>query len=135
MTDLPAPVNPGGSLPGLVNQPVKNMETALDAVIRLAVEPALEAYIFAQVPELALPVLKQITETLVEKLVEREAAILKTFLAFSIIDSQVAQENKAVRDNLAAWQAAHDSGDAHAIEKATDDLANSFGHLIHYDGS
>lgn len=111
------------------------METLLDTVVRLAVEPALEAYIIAQVPELALPILKQLMELVLDKLVEREAAILKQFLAFTIIDGQVNSENKAVKDQLVAWNAAHASGDPHAIQQATDDLAAAFGHLIHYDGS
>ncbi len=111
------------------------METALDAVVKYAIEPMMEAYIISQVPALGLPVLKQMMEALLDALVQREAQILKTFLAFTIIDGQVNSENKAVKDQLVAWNAAHATGDPHAIQQASDDLAAAFGRLIHYDGS
>lgn len=118
-----------------VNTGVQTADTALNAVIKYAIEPELEAYIIAQVPALGLPVLKQIMEGLLEALIEREAAILQTFLDFAIIDHQVSQEHQAVVDALKAWQAAHASGDPNVVKKSESDLVDAFGHLIHYDGS
>ncbi len=122
MVDQPLPEDKG----------VLAADSVMDFITGSVVEPAIIVWIDTEVPFLRTPVIHEVCGAIIDKIIEREAALLKNFLDFKIIDGEVASENKAVRDQLVAWNAAHRQGNADAIKKVKDDMAAAVSKLINF---
>lgn len=113
---------------GVINDILKN-------VIEGAGVPVIEATMIADMPWLALPVVRQIFEYLLSKVAGYfyiEAAHAATKI---VIDVQVNMEESAVINTFQTLQMAIASGDQDAIKKASDDLDGVYASLGHSDGS
>ncbi len=125
MSDQPLPIN----------KPVEQLDTLMDFIVKNVVEPSVIAWADAELPVLAAPVIHEVSDFIIDAIIEREANLLKKFLDFKVIDGQVESENKAVKDQLVAWTAAHAGGDPDAIKKAKQDMADAVSKLINFDGT
>lgn len=104
--------------------------TVMDAAIA-----AVEAEIIAAVPELGLPVIKQVLELalhVVEGLTEEQLLRVATFL---IVDAQTSLENSNLVKAAGVLAAATATGNADAINQANQDFEKALAALIHFDGS
>ncbi len=102
--------------------------------IRVA-DDALETALIADQPWLGLPIIKQIFEFILHNLsdkIYRQAAMAATKL---IVDYQVNREEASVVNTFDNLQMAIASGDQDAINKASKDLDDAYGSLIHSDGA
>lgn len=115
----------------LVNEAVKDAETLAEKTVETALE--------ADIPFVALPVIKQLEEgtinLLVGELGKQVSIGLQTVGTFIVIDTQVSGENAGVSKELAAYMIAEKSGDPNAIKTALQNLANANSALDHDDGS
>lgn len=120
--------------PTTVNQAATIVNQVIYGAIRVE-DDALEAATIAEVPWLGLPIVKQIFEFVLHNLsdrIYREAAMAATKL---VVDYQVNREESSVVNDFDNLQMAIASGDEVAIHKASTNLDNSYGSLIHSDGS
>jgi hypothetical protein len=104
--------------------------TVMDAAIA-----AVEAEIIAAVPELGLPVIKQVLELalhVVEGLTEEQLLRVATFL---IVDAQTGLEQSNLVKAAGVLAAATATGNADAINQANQDFEKALAALIHFDGS
>lgn len=123
------------SAPNTENQAASIVNGILADIISGAGESVIEAEALAAAPWLALPFVKQIFEFILDKiaaLIYEQAADAATKL---IIDLQINAEESSASVTFANLQMALASGDATAIKKASEDLDDAYGRLIHYDGS
>lgn len=100
-----------------------------------AATAAVEAEIIAAVPELGLPVIKQVLELalhVVEGLTEEQLLRVATFL---IVDAQTSLENSNLVKAAGVLAAATATGNADAINQANQDFEKALAALIHFDGS
>ena len=122
------------SLPETTNP----LATFVDELIKAAIsggDVAVEAYLTAQAPFLALPVFEVILNYIITSV---GTAVYKNMANIAndiVFDIQTNSENSTVLQAAIAAQAAKASGDQSAIDKANQDLINSLGNLIHSDGS
>jgi len=107
----------------------------VENVIFEATVTAVEKYSEAQLPFLALPIVKQIFEFIVEKLSGLLKEQLENFVAFTIIDMQEASKNAAYKQSIMSLQIALHGGDADAIAKAKSDFKSTLADLVHWSGS
>src|SRR5271166_5779112 len=120
----PSPVNPA-------------VNTAQDIVKILEdiLVPIAENAIIAAVPELGLPIVKQITEAIEEALADKLTALAQTGVSFTVIDTQVTIEKWTISQVLANLIEAEKTGDPNAIKKAIQDYADANSKLVSASGS
>lgn len=114
------------------------LASILDGIIKTGMsggDIAVEAYITAQIPIFANPILQYFLDLGVESVgnvIYQNMANVVNKVVFQI---QTDGENSAVLAASKAAQAAQASGDLNAIAKTNADLVNALGNLIHSDGT
>lgn len=124
-----------GASPATTNQTASVINAVLKNIIEGAGLDVIEATLIAEVPWLGWPVIKQIMELILNKaadLLYTQAANAATKI---VIDVQVNVEQSKVLNAFQNLQMAIASGDQNAISKASSDLDDAYGSLIHSDGS
>jgi hypothetical protein len=122
------------STPSTTNTAAKDADTAIK-VVDGGIVSVVEGLILADVPGLAIPVVKQIWEALFTWIAGYFTRAAETGATFIIIDYQTHGEVSNVSKALAAVIAAEKTGDAAAINAAIQNYANAQTNLIHDDGS
>lgn len=121
--------------PTTVNPVASVVNSVLKKAIEDVGETAAESALIADFPWLGLPVVKQIFEYglgIVGKYFYEQAAFAATKI---IIDVQTKLEASSAQSAFENLRMAVASGDANAIQLASDDLDKAYANLIHYDGS
>lgn len=114
------------------------MATLLNGVVNAAVtggDDAVEAYLTAQFPILANPILQDLMDALISWLGSFLSADLQNLVTALVIDVQTNGEKSAVYQAAQQVLAAQKAGDNDAISSSTQSLINAWGDLIHSDGS
>lgn len=121
--------------PTTVNKTASIVNQILSGLIKGAGADAVKAALIVEQPWLGLPFIKQLFGYIVDKVaavIYRQVALAATQIIIDVqINSEVGGVNAAF-DNLRMAVA---SGDQAVIDKASNDLSNAYGNLIHYDGS
>ena len=120
--------------PATNNHAASVVNGILKKVIEGTSVDAIEALVIADVPWLGFPVIKQVFEFILNKvaaLIYVRAANAATKI---VVDIQVNGEESVVLSSFQNLQMAIASGDADAIKKASDNLDEAYGSLIHSDG-
>lgn len=99
--------------------PVVTQAEAVVKAIESILVPIAEAAIQQAVPALALPVIRQIVDAIVQGLADKLTQLAETGVAFTIIDTQTAIENWGMSDALKALMSALASKNQEAISAAT----------------
>lgn len=107
----------------------------LHAIIFDVAVKAAEGEIIAAAPVMGFPVVKQIQEAVVNFVADKIYEKLALGATFAIIDAQTSQEAAAANDSAIKLKTAIQGGNQDAIDQAKQVFANSFGKLVHYDGS
>jgi hypothetical protein len=114
------------------------INNVIQAGVRAA-DDAIESAIVAAVPALALPVVHQMVDVIVETVagvvgnaISKQAQLVGTFI---IIDAQVSGEQTALSNALKNLILAEQGGDPHAIQVAIQAYADAQSALLHDDGS
>lgn len=123
-----------GQTPETTNQTAVNVDNAIDSAVS-GVIPLVESAIIADEPILGLPIVKQIFEFVLKEAGDKFEIYLGNDATFMIIDLQTYQELKLNQKTLAAIQAALNTGQKDAIQKAVQDNLPALSSLIHFDGS
>jgi len=114
------------------------MATLLNGVAKAAVtggDAAVEAYLTAQFPVLASPILSTLLDGLVSWLGSFLSVDLQNLVTILVIDVQTNGEKSAVYQAALAVVAANKTGDPVAIQTATTNLISAWQGLIQWDGS
>lgn len=113
------------------------LENLVDGIITALFqggEVAAEAYVTAQVPVLADPILQAILDDVIGYVASSvEKNVLNAVNAI-VFDIQTSGENSVVLKAAQSLQAAQLKGEQGAIQSATQSLINSYQGLIHNDG-
>jgi hypothetical protein len=116
----------------------KQISTAVTIAVTLAAK-ATDLNLDAAVPIFALPVLHEISDAIIEQIVELIGKQLSVGLqqvgTFIVIDTQIKSEQTGVSQSLAALMLAEKSGDKNAIQAAIEAYSKNFDALAHDDGS
>lgn len=124
-----------GTEPATTNQVASIVNQILAGLIEGTGTTAVETAVIAANPWLGLPFIKQLFDFIVEHVaaaIYKEVALAATKI---IIDVQIDVETGTVNNAFQTLQMAVASGDNTAIAKASSDLSDAYGKLIHYDGS
>jgi hypothetical protein len=132
MADAPASPDSPPALP--VNKAAQAANDILKGIENYA-NPLIQAAIIAAVPDLGLPVVKQIVDEIESILEDQITKYLETGADFIIYDSQTALESINVAAAQDALDAAVAGGDPDAISAAKERLANAEDALTTDDGS
>lgn len=131
-TTPPTITNPAATA---VNTVVNDAVQAAENVIDMEAETALDA----AAPIFALPVIKPVTDAVIEEVVSligKQVSIgLQEVGTFIVIDTQVSGEKSGVSQALANLMIAEKSGDPNAIKIAFQAYADDNSLLVHDDGS
>lgn len=122
-------------MPSTTNPALQTADSIIKFIIFDVVVNAAVAAAQAEVPFLALPIVRNLFSFLVGKVAGLIYTELETNVSFAIIDHQTQAEAAEYEKSKAALYAAHLKGEQDAIEKAKADFRASLGKLIHYDGS
>jgi hypothetical protein len=120
--------------PTTTNTKSATTDTAIKAVDS-GIVSVVEGLILADVPALALPVIKQIWESLFMWIAGYFTRAAETGATFLIIDYQTGAEVSLMSKALAALVAAEKTGDATAIQAAILQYAQAQSSLVNSDGS
>lgn len=126
MTDVSTPTG--------TNQAAQLGTTIETGIVNIGVAAG-EAILFAEVPFLAFPGLKQLVDLLIGWLSGYLIRGLSTVVTFAVIDVQVGAEKSDFNDALAALKAAQAGGDPSAIAKAMAAFQVAVQNMGHSDGS
>ena len=96
--------------------------------------PAIEAAAEAQVPFLALPIVKQLFEAIVNALAGKLSILEQQGALMIIFQIEQASTLYKLTASLKAIQDAHASGDQNAIDQAKQDAINQWASTIHFPG-
>lgn len=124
MINNPMPVNTAA-------QEANSIEKTVEKIL----VPVAESAIQTAVPELALPVVKQIVDAIVSGVADKLTKLEELGTTFIIIDAQTWSEHHNMAEALRALIAARKSGDQNAIQKATADFQAAQSALVTDDGS
>lgn len=117
---------------------INTTATAIDTGIAdagSAVVNAVEGMILADVPFLALPVVKTLWEAFFNWIAGYFIKAAETGATFAVIDVQTGSESGALSKALQTLIQAEKTGDANAIQAAIKNYADAQSALIHSDGS
>lgn len=117
-----------------VNQAAKTANTILKQ-IEGAVSPLIEAEIISAVPELGLPVIKQIVGKIESIIEDKLTSYLETGADFLIFDIQTKTENSALVNARNAYLVALHTGNANAIASARRIYVQAQSAVANDDGS
>ena len=123
-TNPPLPTNPTTQV----------VNTVIDTVWQAAVTAA-EAALIAAVPEMGVPVVKQVSQEVIQLVAQ---AIYKQFalwVSFEIIDFQDSAELTSEQKALVALKSAQKSGDPLALAQALSNFDQSVAALTRIDGA
>jgi hypothetical protein len=112
--------------------------TVINTGIKLAggtIVSVVEALICADVPWLALPIIKPLWQAVLNWIAGYYIKAAENGATFAVIDRQVKTEETALSDALSALIDAEVSNDPIKIKKAIQDYAAAHALLIHDDGS
>jgi hypothetical protein len=97
--------------------------------------PIAENVIISYLPELGLPVVKQITEAIEQGIADKLTALAEQGVTFAVVDTQVTVEKFTISYALMKLIEAEKSGDPNAIKQAMDDYANAQSQLLSASGT
>lgn len=89
----------------------------------------------ADVPALALPVIKQVFEFVLGFIDLYISKAEQMGATFAVIDGQIYSEQNGMTKALASVMSAEKGGDPNAIKQAIQNYANAQSALVHFDGS
>lgn len=124
MSNQPVPQNTAATQ---ANKLLKSLENVL--------VPIAEAAIITAVPELGIPVVKQISQAIEVALADKLTKLAETGVTFLVIDVQTANENLNMHTAVALLARAVQSGDPNAIAKAKAQFDEAQDALASDDGS
>ena len=132
MAQTPPTTNPTATeINAEIAAAVDQAETIADQAAETALDSA--------VPFFALPVIKPVTDLIIEdiikKLGEQLSIALQTIGTFVVIDTQVGSEKIGISQALANLMTAEKSGDQNAIQQAIDAYQKAQSALENSDGS
>jgi MFS superfamily sulfate permease-like transporter len=119
------------TIPAPENKPLDTTEDVSRSIFSIAVEMAID-YILAEVPALAIPVIKSIFVFIVHKLTDILYEQLRTLVAFSIISVQVEKERKKYEAAVTELKQAQASGDPLTHEQAKQKFKDSLRDLVRF---
>jgi hypothetical protein len=122
------------STPG-VNPAIQEADAILQGLLYNVAVTAAVAALDTQFPWMTLPLVDNLVHEIVHIAAEQIYKELSKFVAFTIIDSQIAGEKGDYGKAENEFKTAHASGDQAAIDKAIADLKAAADRLIHSDGS
>ena len=117
-----------------ITNPAIKVADDIQSILYDVVLVGVEAAAKAEVPFLALPVISQVFDFFVGQIGSLIYKQLELYVAFEIIDLQVAHEASNYKNAVDDLHKAHESGDTDAINKARANFKSTLGNLIHYDG-
>lgn len=128
----PTTVNPSATAVNkIINDAIQAAEKAADTAAETALDTA--------APFFAVPVIKQITDGIIEEIVSqvgnRISIGVQEVGTFLVIDTQVSSEKSGISKELANIMIAEKSGDPNAIKAAIQAYAVAQSALTHDDGS
>jgi hypothetical protein len=124
-----------GSTPTTTNGAVQSVDDIIQSAIFDVALKALETYLYAQMPWLAYPIIKQVFGALLNWIAGYIYNYLTQVANFTVIDLQTDQEKASYDAAVTQLQAAQSSGDPNAIQQAKNQFTSTLGNLIHFDGS
>lgn len=110
------------------------VNTVIDTVWQAAVTAA-EAALIAAVPEMGVPVVKQVSQEVIQLVANAIYKQFALFVSFEIIDFSDAIELNDQQKALVALKAAQKSGDPLALAQALSNFDQSVAALTHMDGA
>lgn len=117
------------------NQPVATVAQIIHiSVIDVALTAA-KAALHAAVPWTNWPVVKQVIDFVLDRVIGKFCVILQEAGVFLAIMIQVESQRRAYAEAEAKLRLAHATHDPVAISAATQEFKNALRALIHYDGS
>lgn len=132
MADDPFPTNQAAET---VNEVVSKVVDAADDLAAKSIETTVEA----SMPFFSLPVIRQLTDALIEDLIgligKDISVSLQQIGTFMVIDTQVNGEKTGVSQALANIMIAEKSGDQNAISKAIGAYQKAQSALVNSDGA
>jgi hypothetical protein len=124
-----------GSTPTTTDGAVQSVDDIIQSAIFDVALNALKTYLYAQMPWLAYPIIKQVFGALLNWIAGYIYNYLTQVANFTVIDLQTDQEKASYDASVTQLQAAQSSGDPNALQNATNQFKNTLGNLIHFDGS
>jgi hypothetical protein len=123
------------STPTKTNGTVSAVDSIIQSAIFDVALSALKTYLYAQMPWLSYPIIKQVFGSFLNWIAGYIYTYLTQVANFTVIDLQTDQEKSSYAAAVTQLQAAQSSGDPNAIQKAKDQFTITLGNLIHFDGS
>jgi len=121
--------------PTTTNGAIQTVDSIIQAAIFDVALNALKTYLYAQMPWLAYPVIKQVFGAFLNWIAGYIYTYLTQVANFTVIDLQTDQEKASYDAAVTQLQDAQSSGDPNALQKAKDQFKSTLGNLIHFDGS
>lgn len=123
-----------GSAPVKENAFASFINKLISMLVTGVAAPVIEKFAEEQFPPLALPVVKQIFEHLVDKYAGKLSFAMQDGALTIVIDIQTDAELRATLKSLADLQEAHKRGNPDEIKKAVEKAMDDWGDIIHWDG-
>jgi hypothetical protein len=123
------------STPTTTNGTASTVDSIIQSAIFDVALNALKTYLYAQMPWLSYPIIKQVFGAFLNWVAGYIYTYLTQVANFTVIDLQTDQEKSSYAAAVTQLQAAQSLGDPNAIQKAKDQFTSTLGNLIHFDGS
>jgi hypothetical protein len=124
-----------GDVPETQNPTLSVVDSVLHGLMYDVAIQAAITYAKAQFPFLGLPVISTLFGWVVNWIAGLVYVQLERFVSFSIIDTQVGQENSKYNQAVEDLKKAHQGGDLVQIDQAKKEARDALAQLIHYGGS
>jgi hypothetical protein len=124
-----------GSTPTTTNTATHTVDQIIQAAIFDVALNALQTYLYAQLPWLGFPIIKQVFGAFLNWVAGYIYTYLTQVANFTVIDLQTDQEKASYDAAVTQLKSAQSSGDPNALQKAKDQFKSTLGNLIHFDGS